>query len=98
MSTKTTLTTNSKPKFNCADSSQKLNRVSSYLCLGHETVRSIVITGKKNDSKFSWEIKILTEWELILESYAQPIHTFTNYQDQKKNPQASRENLIKKSN
>ena len=98
MSTKTTLTTNSKPKFNCADSWRQLNRVSSYLCVGNETVRSIVIIGKKNDSKYSWEIKILTELELILESYAQPIQTFTNYQAQKKNTQASRENLLKNPN
>jgi hypothetical protein len=53
--------------------------------MGSETVRSIVITGKKNDSKYSWGIKILTELELILESYAQPIQTLTNYQEQKKN-------------
>jgi hypothetical protein len=63
--------------------------------VGNGTVGSIVITAKKNDSKYSWQIKILTELELILESYAQPIQTFTNYQEQKKNTQASRENLLK---
>jgi hypothetical protein len=40
---------------------------------------------KKNDSEYSWVIKILTEFELIVDSYVRAIQRPKNYQQPKKN-------------
>jgi len=40
---------------------------------------------KKNDSDLAWVLEILTEFELIVDSYDQPLERPTNYQEQKKN-------------
>ena len=40
---------------------------------------------KKNDSDLKWVLEILTEFELIVDSYDQPIEKPTGYQEQKKN-------------
>ncbi len=40
---------------------------------------------KKNDSEYSWVIEILTEFELIVDSYDRAIQRPKDYQQQKKN-------------
>jgi hypothetical protein len=40
---------------------------------------------KNNDSEYSWVIEILTEFELIVGSYAQAIQRPKDYQQQKNN-------------
>jgi hypothetical protein len=40
---------------------------------------------KKNDSDLAGVLEILTEFELIVDSYDQPVKRPTNYQEQKKN-------------
>jgi len=40
---------------------------------------------KKNDSDLAWVIEILTELELVVDSYDHPIQRPTDYQEQKKN-------------
>jgi len=39
---------------------------------------------KKNDSEYSWVIEILTEFELIVDSYDRAIQRPKNYQQHKK--------------
>ena len=40
---------------------------------------------KKNDSDLAWVLEILTEFELIVDSYDHPLERPTDYQEQKKN-------------
>ena len=40
---------------------------------------------KNNDSDLAWVLEILTEFELIVDSYDQPRERPTDYQEQKKN-------------
>jgi hypothetical protein len=40
---------------------------------------------KKNDSALAWVLEILKEFELIVDSYEQPIQIPTDYQEQKIN-------------
>jgi len=47
-------------------------------------VVSLLEQGKKNDSEYSWVIEILTEFELILNSYDQAIQRPKDYQQHKK--------------
>ena len=43
-----------------------------------------VRAGKKNDSEWQWVIEILSEFELIVDSYEQPRERSTDYKEQKK--------------
>ena len=43
-----------------------------------------VRTGKKNDNQREWIQEILTEFELVVDSYEQPIERPSDYQEQKK--------------
>jgi hypothetical protein len=45
----------------------------------------LVRTSKKNDSDLAWVLEILTEIELIVDSYDHPLERHTGYQKQKKN-------------
>jgi hypothetical protein len=40
---------------------------------------------KKNDSDLAWVLEILTEFELIVDSYDHPLKRPKDYQEQKKN-------------
>lgn len=43
-----------------------------------------VRTGKKNSSEWEWIQEILSEFDLVVDSYEQPIERPTDYQEQKK--------------
>jgi hypothetical protein len=49
----------------------------------------IVRTSKKNDSDLAWVLEFLTEFELIVDSYDQPLERYTDYEEQKNNYSAS---------
>lgn len=49
---------------------------------------------KKNDSEYSWVIEILTEFELVVDSYDRAIQTPKDYQQPKNNY----ERIAKKTN
>lgn len=51
---------------------------------------------KKNDSDLAWTIEILTEFELVVDSYDQPIQRPTDYQEQKKNYSGKQKRHTKK--
>ena len=51
---------------------------------------------KKNDSDYSWVVEILTEFELIVDSYDQPIQRPTDYHQQKINYSGKQKRHTKK--
>jgi hypothetical protein len=51
---------------------------------------------KKNDSDLAWVIEILTELELVVDSYDHPIQRPTDYQEQKKNYSGKQKRHTKK--
>jgi hypothetical protein len=53
---------------------------------------------KKNDSEYSWVIEILTEFELIVDSYDRAIQRPKDYQQQKNNEKIAKKTYHKKPN
>jgi hypothetical protein len=51
---------------------------------------------KKNDSDLAWVLEILKEFELIVDSYEQPLQRPTDYQEQKKNYSGKQKRHTKK--
>ena len=51
---------------------------------------------KKNDSDLEWVLEVLTEFELIVDSYEQPIERPTDDREQKKITRASRKDILKR--
>lgn len=51
---------------------------------------------KKNDSDLEWVLEILTEFELIVDSYEQPIERPTDDQEQKNNYSGKQKRHTKK--
>ena len=58
--------------------------------------RFFVRTSKKNDSESSWVIEILTEFELIVDSYDRAIQRPKDYQQQKNNYDSIAKNTYQK--
>jgi len=53
-------------------------------------------TSKKNDADRAWVLEILSEVELIVDSYEQPLQRPTDNEEQKKITLANKRNILKR--